>query len=83
MAGADDDGTELAELGSQVLDILDDETVIVTLQNGKVVEGSLVNFSLKKKTRKGDASWSGNLSVETDSGVLAMDCATIASVKAK
>jgi hypothetical protein len=83
MAGADDDGTELAELGSQVLDILDDDTVIVTLQNGRVVEGSLVNFSLKKKTRKGDASWNGNLSVETDSGVLAMDCATIASVKAK
>ena len=83
MADAGGDGADLAELGSQVLEILDSDTVIVTLRNGKVVEGSAVNFLLKKKTRKGDVSWNGNFSIETDSGVLEMDCATIASVKPK
>lgn len=83
MADAGDDGTDLAELGLQVLDILDDETILVTLHNGKVVEGSPASFSMRKKTKKGTSSWKGNLSVETDSGVLDMDCATIASVKAK
>jgi hypothetical protein len=83
MADADDDGTDLAELGSQILKVLDEEAVIVTLSNGKVVEGSAVSFILRKKTKKGAASWNGNFSVETDSGVLEMDCTTIASVKAK
>ena len=80
---ADDDGSDLAEMGSQVLDVLDEETVVVTLGNGKVVEGSAVSFVLRKKTKKGEASWNGHLSVETDSGVLDMDCASITSIKGK
>jgi sorbitol-specific phosphotransferase system component IIA len=83
MADADDGETDLAELGSQVLEILDDETVIVTLRNGKTVEGSPASFIMRKKAKKGDVSWSGRLSVETDSGVLEMDCGTIVSVKSK
>jgi hypothetical protein len=83
MEDADDDGADLADLGSQVLGVLDAEAVVVTLHNGKTVEGSPTNFSLRKKTRKGTVSWNGNLSVETDSGVLEMDCSNIVSVKAK
>jgi hypothetical protein len=83
MADAGDDAVELADLGSQVLDVLDADAVVVTLNNGKIVEGSVTSFSLKKKTRKGEVSWMGSLSVETDSGVLEMDCANVASVKSK
>jgi len=83
MDDSDDDVADLAELGSQVLRVLDADAVVVTLHNGKVVEGSATNFSLRKKTRKGTVSWSGNFSVEIDSGVLEMDCSNIASVKAK
>jgi hypothetical protein len=79
----DDDVAELARLGSQVLKVLEAEAVVVTLHNGKVVEGSAANFSLRKKTRKGEVSWNGRFSVETDSGVLEMDCSNIASVTSR
>ena len=77
------DVAAVAGLGSQVLDVLGAENVVVTLHNGKVVEGSLASFSLRKKTKKGAVSWNGKLSVEIDSGVLDMHCSNIASVKPK
>ncbi|HLY05450.1 MAG TPA: hypothetical protein VKR31_06860 [Rhizomicrobium sp.] len=82
MAESEDDAAELAELGSQVLDVMDAETVVVTLENGKTVKGSLTGLVLKKKTRKENVSWSGKLSVETDSGDLEMDCANVKSIAA-
>ena len=82
MKESDDGSAELAELGSQVLEALDAEAVVVTLHNGKVVKGSLASLVLKKKTRRDTVSWSGKLSVETDSGVLEMDGATIKSIAA-
>ena len=74
---------EVVGLGSPILEALAAENVRVTLHSGKVVEGSLANFSLRKKSKKGSVSWSGKLSVEIDSGVLDMDIGNIASVKAK
>jgi hypothetical protein len=73
----------LAKLGGQILKVLDSESIAVSLQNGNVVEGSPARFSLRKKTRKGEGSWEGSFSVETDSGVLDMDCGSIVSVSAK
>ena len=81
MDDADDDAAELAELGSEVLKALDAEAVVVTLHNGKVVKGSLESLVLKKKTKRDAVSWGGKLSVETDSGVLQMDCANVQSIK--
>jgi hypothetical protein len=81
MDDADDDAAELAELGSEVLKALDAEAVVVTLHNGKVVKGSLESLVLKKKTKRDTVSWGGKLSVETDSGVLQMDCANVQSIK--
>ena len=81
MDDSDDDAADLAELGSKVLEALDAESVVVTLHNGKVVKGSLTSLMLKKKTKKDTVSWNGKLSVETDSGVLEMDCANVESVK--
>jgi len=78
-----DDVAAVAGLGSQVLEVLEVDAVAVTLHNGKSVEGSLASFVLRKKTKKGEVSWGGKLSVETDSGVLEMDCSNIASVKPK
>lgn len=86
MAGEEDDSDDtaaVAGLGSQILKVLDAESVRVTLHSGKIVEGSLANFSLRKKSKKGSVSWSGKLSVEIDSGVLDMDFANIASVQPK
>ena len=80
----DDNGTgdpeSLADLGAQILKALDSESVAVKLQNGKTVTGTMVGFSIKRKSRKGNVSWNGRLNVETESGVLAMDCANIASI---
>ena len=82
MEESDDNPAELAELGSQVLDALDAETVVVTLHNGQVVKGALEALVLRKRTRKDTVSWTGRLSVETDAGVLEMDCANVKSVSA-
>jgi hypothetical protein len=82
----DEDNDEVAAVvgvGSQVLEVLEAETVTVALQNGNIVEGSFVSFTLRRRARKGEQSLSGKLSVETDSGVLEMDCSNIASVKPK
>lgn len=79
----DFDAAAVAGLGSQILKVLDAETIAVTLHSGKVVEGSLANFSLRKKSKKGNVSWNGKLSVEIDTGVLDMDIANIKSVKPK
>jgi hypothetical protein len=81
MDDADDDAAELAELGSEVLKALDAEAVVVTLHNGKVVKGSLASLVLRKRKKKDVVSWNGKLSVETDSGVLEMDCANVQSIK--
>jgi hypothetical protein len=80
MDDAENDAAELAELGFQVLKALEAEAVVVTLHNGKVVKGSLASLALKKRTRKDTVSWNGKLSVETDSGVLEMDCANVKSL---
>ena len=82
MADEDGDTAELVELGSQVLEALDAETVVVTLQNGKTVKGSLTKLALNKKTRKETVSWNGKLNIETDSGVLEVDCANVKSIAA-
>jgi hypothetical protein len=82
MEESGEDLDHLAKLGRQILGVLDSDDIAVSLQNGKVVEGSATNFSVRKKTRKGETSWSGSFSVETDSGVLEMDCSTIVSVEA-
>jgi len=82
MEESDGDAAELAELGSQVFGALDAEAVVVTLHSGKVVKGSLASLVVKKKTKKDTVSWSGKLSVETDSGVLEMDCGTVKSIAA-
>lgn len=79
----DFDVAAVAKLGSQVLKALDAENILVTLQNGKIVEGSLASFSLRKRERKGNVSWNGKLSVEIDTGVLDIDIANIESVKTR
>jgi hypothetical protein len=86
MANDEDDGGDVesvAQMGSQILAVLDAEAVIVNLHNGKVVEGSLANFSLRKRSKKGSVSWNGKLSVEIDTGVLDMDIANVKSVRSK
>jgi len=83
MEDGDDDLTAVVEVGSQVLKVLDAEIVTVALQNGNIVDGSFASFTLRRRARKGEVALSGKLSVETDSGVLEMDCSNIASVKSK
>lgn len=82
----DDDDSDVAAVvgvGSQVLKVLEAEIVTVALQNGNIVDGSFASFTLRRRARKGDVTLSGRLSVETDSGVLEMDCSNIVSVKPK
>lgn len=75
-----EDSESLADLGAQIFKALDSQSVTVKLQNGKTVAGKMTAFSMKRKERKGNVTWSGRLNVETESGVLAMDCSNIASV---
>ena len=73
----------LVKLCSQILKVLYAEGVFVTLRNDKVVEGTPNSFALRKRTKREEVSWSGRFSVETDSGVLEMDCSNIKTVKAR
>jgi hypothetical protein len=54
------------------------ETVVVKLQNGREIVGPIEGISIRKKTsKKGDVNWSGNIRIQTDPGVLEIDCLTI------
>jgi len=56
--------------------------VVVKLLNGGKIEGSIVGFNLKKIAAKGKkpAGCRANVSIQTDPGVLEIDCLTVASV---
>jgi hypothetical protein len=60
------------------------EVVVVKLQNGREIVGPIDGFSVRKKTsKKGDVNWSGNIRIQTDPGVLQIDCLTIDSLSPK
>jgi hypothetical protein len=82
-----DDLEHIEKIGGEVVGAFGADTVVVTLSNGGKITGSIVGFTMRKKTGKKGAkakppSYTGNVSVQTDPGVLDIDCLTIASVSA-
>jgi len=71
----------LAKIGNEACEALSAETVTVKLIAGGEIVGSLVGLSLQKKGgKKGEASWSGSVKIQTDPGVLQIDCLTVESI---
>jgi hypothetical protein len=76
-----DDVLRIANIGIEVANALGASTVNVKLLNGGKIAGSIAGFSIRKRGgKKGEASWSGNVRVLTDPGVLEIDCLTIESI---
>ena len=72
----------IEKIGEEVVAALGADKVVVKLLNGSKIEGSISGFSVKKRPAKGKkpASCHASLSIQTEPGVLEIDCATIESV---
>ena len=76
-----DDVRLIAKIGNEVAKALGASSVNVKLLNGGKIAGSIAGFSIRKRGgKKGEASWSGNVRIQTDPGVLEIDCLTIESI---
>jgi hypothetical protein len=81
--GSDDVG-HVSRILSELANAVAAENIAVKLQNGRQIVGPIEGFSVRKKTnKKGNVSWSGNLRVQTDPGVLQIDCMTIDAIEPK
>jgi hypothetical protein len=91
---ADDDNSveQIAKIGAQALKALDSDDVVVKLQNGDEIEGTIVSFVVRKRVAKKAGKGKGgkgkgggcigNVSVQISHGVLEIDCLTIESIEA-
>jgi len=79
----DEDGEQIAAILSGLAKALDADSIVVKLQNGREIVGPFLGFSLKRKEKKGDVSWAGNVRIQIDSGELAVDCQTIEKISSK
>ena len=78
------DFEQIADIGSDVMDVLTAENIVVELRGGDEIRGSLVGFSIRKKTPRKEgkeATCSATVSVQTKQGVLQINCETVTSVK--
>jgi hypothetical protein len=75
-----EDTDHVAGLGGDLASALKADSVQVKLANGREVVGTLAGFSVRRKEKKGDVSWSGSVKIETDTGVLQVEFGAIASV---
>jgi hypothetical protein len=77
------DRDRIARLAVEIAAVLDAPSVTVKLQNGGDVVGSFAGFGIRKReSKKGEASWIGNVRIQTDPGVLEIDCLTVESIAA-
>jgi len=77
------DTGQIAQIAGQFVQSLAASAVRVKLEGGSTVEGALAGFSLRKKEKKGDVTWSGTVIVETAQGKLQIECGGIESIKPK
>jgi len=76
-----DDAEHIGRIVGELAEAIAGEKIVVKLQNGREIVGPMEGFSVRKKTnKKGAVSWSGNIKIETDTGVLQIDCMTIDSL---
>jgi hypothetical protein len=78
----DNDGgvEQISAIMSELAEALGSETITVKLQNGREIVGPVLGFSVRRKERKGDISWSGTVRIQIDPGELEIDCQTIEKV---
>jgi hypothetical protein len=77
------DVEQIAEIMSGLAAVLDAEKIVVKLHGGREIVGPVLGFSLKRKDRKGEVTWSGSVRVQIEPGELEIDCMTIDSVATK
>ena len=82
------DTEQIAKIGKAIVETLDAEAVIVRLLNGGEIAGAIVGYALRKKPGKAGkkpqpANWAGNVRIQTEPGVLEVDCLTIESITPK
>jgi len=76
-----DDAEHIGRIVGELAEAIAGEKLVVKLQNGREIVGPMEGFSVRKKTsKKGEVNWSGNIKIETDTGVLQIDCMTIDSL---
>jgi hypothetical protein len=87
MSDDDEEGgfEQIEKIGNEVVGALSADKVVVKLLNGGKIEGTIAGFSVKKRPAKGKkpASCHASVSIQTDPGVLEIDCATIESVESE
>ncbi|HEX4080744.1 MAG TPA: hypothetical protein VHX61_17930 [Rhizomicrobium sp.] len=78
----DDNGRQqIAKITAELAEALTASSVVIKLQTGRQIAGVVEGFSIRRKEgKKGDVNWSGNIRVQTDPGVLQIDCLTIDSL---
>jgi translation initiation factor IF-1 len=75
------DVEHIAKITGALAEALSAESVRVKLQSGREISGTVAGFSIRKKeSRKGDVSWSGSVKIQTEPGVLQIDCLDIQSI---
>jgi hypothetical protein len=78
----DDGGRQhIAKITTELAEALAANSVVIKLQTGRQIAGTVEGFSIRRKEgKKGDVNWSGNIKVQTDPGLLEIDCLTIDSL---
>ena len=77
------DVEHIAAIMSGLAKVLSANSIAAKLQNGREIVGPVMGFSLKRKEKKGEVSWSGSVRIQIDTGELAVDCQTIEKISSK
>lgn len=77
-----EDVGQLAKILREVADALSANAIKVKLLSGKEIVGPIGGITVLRKEGKKGVRWSGTVRVQTEPGVLAIECDTIAAVTA-
>ena len=79
----DDNGggaEQIVKVVNALMKALGSDAVQIQLSNGGQVTGSIAGLVIRKKQKKGEVSWNGKISIQTDAGNLQIDCDNVASI---
>lgn len=83
----ENEGADVEHIGQitrALAEALTAETVCVKLRSGREILGRIAGFAIRRKeSKKGDVSWSGNIKVQTEPGLLQIDCHDIETMASR
>ena len=88
MADEDDengngDAGHIGRIMGEVAKVIAAETVVIKLQNGREIVGTVEGLAVRSRVKKEDVTWSGNIKIRTEPGVLQIDLLTVEAVTPK